>query len=81
MKRSEAIAKTCEAIEDIRLSRPATQHAIEQSRKSFAETHALLVKLRLFYSGHKLRPLDSTRSFRRVSSKLASLPKGTSPRG
>jgi putative FmdB family regulatory protein len=38
--RAEAIAKACQAIEDVRFSRAATQHAIEQSRKSLVETHA-----------------------------------------
>jgi hypothetical protein len=44
--RAETIAKTCQAIEDVRRSRAATQHAIEQSRKSLVETHALLLALR-----------------------------------
>lgn len=47
VKRKEAIAKICRAIEDVRASRAATQHAIERSRRSLGETHALLVALRL----------------------------------
>jgi hypothetical protein len=43
---SEAIAKACQAIKDVRVSRAATQHAIAQSRKSLVETHALLLALR-----------------------------------
>jgi len=50
--RAEAIAKTCQAIEDVRLSSAATQHAIEQSRKSLIETHRLLLTLR----AHAKRP-------------------------
>jgi hypothetical protein len=53
--RQEAIAKICRAIEDVRLSRAATQHAIGQSRKSLAETHALLIALRLRVFGADLR--------------------------
>jgi hypothetical protein len=54
VKRKEAIAKICQAIEDVRLSRAATQHAIGQSRKSLAETHALLIALRLELFGADL---------------------------
>jgi hypothetical protein len=46
LAREKAIAKVCRAIENIRLSRAATQHAIKQSRKSLVETHALLIALR-----------------------------------
>jgi hypothetical protein len=42
----ESIARTCEAIDRVRLSRAATRHAIERSRKSLHETQALLVALR-----------------------------------
>ena len=48
MNCAEAIAKTCQAIEDVRLSRAATQHAIEQSRKRLIETHRLLLTLRAY---------------------------------
>ena len=48
---SESIARTCEAIDRVRLSRAATQHAIERSRKSLLETQTLLVALRHLYSG------------------------------
>jgi hypothetical protein len=46
---SESIARTCEAIDRVRLSRAATRHAIERSRKSLHETQALLVALRHIY--------------------------------
>ena len=41
---SKSIARTCEAIDRVRLSRAATRHAIERSRKSLLETQALLVR-------------------------------------
>jgi hypothetical protein len=44
--RAETIAKACQAVQDVRRSRAATQHAIERSRKSLVETHALLLALR-----------------------------------
>jgi hypothetical protein len=47
----ESIARTCEAIDRVRLSRAATRHAIERSRESLHETQALLVALRHIYSG------------------------------
>jgi hypothetical protein len=72
-KTSDAVAKTCAAIEDMRLSRAATPHAIEQSRKSFSETRVLLIKLRLIYSGYNCRRSDSTYSSRRVASEFAAL--------
>jgi hypothetical protein len=43
---AQAIAKACRAIDNVRLSKAATQHAIEQSRKSLSNTHLLLLKLR-----------------------------------
>ena len=61
MKTSEQIEKTCEAVEHVRLSRAATQHAIEQSRKSLIETQALLVALRLLYSGERLADASNGR--------------------
>jgi hypothetical protein len=48
---TELLARTCEAIDRIRLSRAATRHAIERSRKSLHETQALLVAFRHIYSG------------------------------
>ena len=42
----ESIARTCEAIDRVRLSRTATRDAIQRSRKSLHETQALLVALR-----------------------------------
>jgi hypothetical protein len=41
---SKSIARTCEAIDRVRLSRAATRHAIERSGKSLLETQALLVR-------------------------------------
>ena len=57
---SESIAKTCEAIDRVRLSRAATRHAIERSRKSLHETQALLVALRHIYSGNCRRLTPQT---------------------
>lgn len=56
--RKETIVKICRAIEDVRASRTDTQHAIERSRRSLGETHALLVALRLQVSGAN-RPASS----------------------
>jgi hypothetical protein len=53
---SESIARTCEAVDQVQLSKAATRHAIEQSRKSLHETHALLVGLRPHLSRRRLRP-------------------------
>ena len=56
--RAEAIAKTCQAIEDVRLSSAATQHAIEQSRKSLIETHGRCSPFeptRSILTGHTMR--------------------------
>jgi len=47
MKPSEAISRVCVSVDDVRLSRAATQHAIDQSRKSLAETYELLLALRI----------------------------------
>jgi hypothetical protein len=47
MKPREAISRVSESVDDVRLSRAATQHAIDQSRKSIAETYALLLALRV----------------------------------
>ena len=47
---SKSIARMCEAIDRVRLSRAATRHAIERSRKSLLETQALLVALRHIHS-------------------------------
>jgi hypothetical protein len=47
---SKSIARTCEAINRVRLSRAATRHAIQRSRKSLHETQALLNALRHIYS-------------------------------
>lgn len=47
MNRSEVISKACVSVDDARLSRAATQHAIDQSRKSLAETYKLLLALRI----------------------------------
>jgi hypothetical protein len=43
----DAILRTCEAIEEVRLSRNTTHDAIVQSRIAIAETLALLIELRL----------------------------------
>jgi len=48
-RNSESIARTCAAIDRVRLSRTATRHAIERSRNSLLETQALLVALRHLY--------------------------------
>jgi len=64
MKPSEAISRACKAVDAVRLSRSATQHAIDQSRKSTAEIHALLVALQAAQSGripHRLRNEGSRR--------------------
>jgi hypothetical protein len=63
LAREKAIARARRAIDNIRLSRAATQHAIAQSRKSLVETHALLVALRtsLNRQGFKLNAKDSHR--------------------
>ena len=74
---SEAIAKACQAIEDVRLSRAATQHAIEQSRKSLVETHTLLLALRaeLFGVHRSCRPTNTVaRTAARHSSALKPSP-------
>ena len=47
MEVSEALVTTRIAVDQLRLSRAATQHAIQQSRKSVAETTALLLELRM----------------------------------
>jgi hypothetical protein len=60
--RKEATAKICRAIEEVRVSRAATQHAIEQSRRSLGETHALLVALRLQFSHAPPAELHSRRN-------------------
>jgi len=44
---SEALVTTRIAVDQLRLLRAATQHAIQQSRKSVAETTALLLELRM----------------------------------
>jgi flavin-binding protein dodecin len=44
---SDALSRACDSVDDVRLSRAATQHAIDQSRKSLAETYELLVSLRV----------------------------------
>jgi hypothetical protein len=46
-KGAEAISKACDSVDDVRLSRAATQHAIDQSRRSMAETYALLQQIRI----------------------------------
>jgi hypothetical protein len=43
---SEALLRAQVAVDQVRLSRLATQSAIERSRSSLAETRALLVALR-----------------------------------
>lgn len=47
MKPSEIISRACESVDEVRLSRAATQHAIDRSRKSLAETYGLLLTLRI----------------------------------
>jgi hypothetical protein len=50
MNSSEALVRARVAVDEARLSRLATQSAIERSRTSLAETRALLVALRYAYS-------------------------------
>jgi hypothetical protein len=71
--RKEAIAKICRAIEDVRLSRAATQHAIEQSRKSMNETHALLIALRLKLLGSSLPRVPGSIAVRVASERRSDL--------
>ena len=59
--KNESIARTCAAIDRVRLSRAATRYAIERSRKSLHETQALLVVLRNIYSGDGRRLTPTTR--------------------
>jgi len=47
--KNQSIARTCAAVDRVRLSRAATRHAIERSRKSLHETQALLAALRRIY--------------------------------
>jgi hypothetical protein len=72
--RAEAIAKACQAVEDVRLSRAATRHAIEQSRKSLVETHALLLTLRTNLFGVN-RPCPPTNIAARTVARHSSAPK------
>jgi hypothetical protein len=44
---SKIVSETCEAVDQARLSRAKTQHAIEQNRKSIRQILDLLVELRL----------------------------------
>jgi len=52
---SETLVRTRIAVDQLRLSRAATQHAIQQSRKSVAETTILLLELKMI-----LRPTRSS---------------------
>jgi hypothetical protein len=61
-----SIARTCAEIDRVRLSRTATRHAIERSRKSLHETQALLVALRHIYSGDCRRLTPTTAGHSRV---------------
>ncbi len=75
--RAEAIAKACQAIEDVRFSRAATQQAIEQSRKSLVETHKLLLRLQtnLFGTQRRCPPINiAARTVARRSSALKPSP-------
>jgi hypothetical protein len=76
--RAEAIAKACQAIEDVRLSRAATQHAIEQSRKSLVEMHTFLLRLQTNLFGTQRRrcpPINiAARTVARRSSALKPSP-------
>ena len=68
MKPSEAISRACKAVDGVRLSRAATQHAIDQSRKSIAEIQVLLVTLQAAQSGRNPHRLNNQRSRRRLGS-------------
>jgi hypothetical protein len=46
ISKNQSIPRTCAAIDRVRLSRAATQHAIDRARRSLHETQALLVALR-----------------------------------
>jgi hypothetical protein len=52
---SEALVRARIAVDQTRLSRLATQSAIERSRSSLAETRALLVALRYAVRGREAR--------------------------
>jgi hypothetical protein len=73
---AEAIARACQAIEDVRLSRAATQHAIEQSRKSLVVTHALLLTLRADLFGIR-QPCRPTNIVARTVARRSSAPKAS----
>jgi hypothetical protein len=64
-KSSDAISKACTSVDDVRLSRAATQHAIDQSRKSLAETYELLLALRAVRAERSV--LVCNRKKRRIS--------------
>lgn len=51
----EVLLKTRVAVDRVRLSRLATQNAIERGRESLAETRAALVSLRKAYHRRRLR--------------------------
>lgn len=75
--RAEGIAKACQAIEDVRFSRAAPQHAIEQSRKSLVETHTILLRLQtnLFGTQRRCPPINiAARTVARRSSALKPSP-------
>jgi hypothetical protein len=53
----EALLRARVAIDHVRLSRLATQSAIERSRASLAEARSLLVALRFAVKNRQARPL------------------------
>jgi hypothetical protein len=53
----EALLRARVAIDQVRLSRLATQSAIERSRASLAEARSLLVALRFAVKNRQARPL------------------------
>jgi hypothetical protein len=53
---SEALLRTRVAVDQVRLSRLATQNAIERSRASLAETRALLVALQFAVGNREVGP-------------------------
>ena len=71
--KNQSIARTCAAINRIRLSRATTRHAIERSRKSLHETQALLVVLRNIYAGDVRRLTPTTAEHFRMKGKALAL--------
>jgi len=70
----DELVRTRIAVDQARLSRLATQSAIERSRQSLAETRALLVALRYALRTHTMRRLTPNQSRRACSTASFSFP-------